>query len=223
MTGGRFEKFLPISGVLAGVFFLAGFPLSKLPSSPDDSSALGLVHSHATVNSLAGVTAALCAVALLYFVTAIRMALRSGEAGESTYSSAAYGGGVMLAGVIALDACLRLTMVDAASKGDASSVATLAWLESDLWVCFGVAASVLLISTGLGGRRAAVLPKWLAGVTTGLGVLSLLGPPGFITFVVFPLWLIVSGIALIRRAADTVPHVPDTDSESSVAAREPAR
>ena len=202
MTGGTFERFLPASGVLAGMLFLAGFPLSKLPSDPSDPAVVAAVQAHRTLDALSGVTAALCAVTLLYFVTAIRMHLRSGEAGEATYSSAAFGGGVLLAGVIALDACLRLTLVDAAGKGDRTSVAAIGWLEADLWVSFSVAAVVFLVSTGLGAWRAAVLPRWLCMVTVALGVLPLLGPLGFATFFALPVWLVATGVVLLRSTRD---------------------
>jgi hypothetical protein len=202
VTGGKFERFLPLSGVLAGLFFLAGFPLSKLPSDPSAPGVVAVVQAHRTLDALSGVTAALCAVSLLYFVTAIRMCLRSGEAGEATYSSAAYGGGVVLAGVIALDACLRLTVVDAAGKSDRTSVAAIGWLEADLWVMFSVAATVFLVSPGLGARRAAALPRWLCMATVALGLLSLLGPLGFITFFALPVWLVATGVVLLRTTRD---------------------
>jgi hypothetical protein len=210
VAGGRFQRYLPVSGVLAGLLFLAGFPLDRLPSDPSAPGVVAAVQAHRTLDALSGVTAALCAVTLLYFVTAIRMCLRSGEAGEATYSSAAYGGGVLLSAVIALDAALRFTLVDAAGKGDRSSVAAVGWLEADLWVMFSVGAVVFLVSTGLGAQRAAALPRWLCMVSLTLGVLSILGPLGFITFFALPVWLVIAGVVLLRstrdRTSDTTPE-----------------
>ena len=142
MTTSRFERLLPLAGILAGICFAAGFPLHHLPGTPNETGAVGVVHDHATGNALAGITAALAGAALLYFVVAIRAALRSGEAGESAYSGAAYAGGIVLAGVLGLEACLLFSMVDAAAKGDAASVAAIGWLEADLWVFWSMAATV---------------------------------------------------------------------------------
>ena len=62
-----------------------------------------------------------------------------------------------------------------------------------------VGAAVLLLSTGLGGLRTAVLPKWLAIVTIVLGVCALLGPTGFLVWFAMPVWCIVVGVVLMRR------------------------
>ena len=67
------------------------------------------------------------------------------------------------------------------------------------WLPFMVGAAVLLLSTGLGGLRTAVLPKWLAIVTIVLGVGALLGPTGFAVWFALPVWCIVVGVVLMRR------------------------
>jgi hypothetical protein len=219
MTSSRFERLLPLAGIFAGLCFAAGFPLHHLPGTPSDAGAVRVVHDHATGNALAGIAAALAGAALLYFVVAVRAALRSGEAGESAYSGAAYAGGIVLAGVLGLDACLLFSMVDAAAKGDAASVAAIGWLEADLWVFWSMAASVFLVATGLGGLRTASLPRWLAIVSTVLGVLSLLGPGGLVTFFVFPVWLVVVGLVLYR-----IPNPgPRHEKDLAVAAASPTR
>jgi hypothetical protein len=97
-------------------------------------------------------------------------------------------------------------MVDAAAQGDAASVAAIGWLEADLWVFWSMAATVFLVATGLGGLRTASLPRWLAIVSTVLGVFSLLGPGGLVTFFVFPVWLVVVGVVLYRAPHPGPPH-----------------
>jgi hypothetical protein len=125
----------------------------------------------------------------------------------------------VLAGVLGLDACLLFSMVDAAAKGDAASVAAIGWLEADLWVFWSMAASVFLVATGLGGLRTASLPRWLAIVSTVLGVLSLLGPGGLVTFFVFPVWLVVVGLVLYR-----IPNPgPRHEEDLAVATASPTR
>ena len=71
--------------------------------------------------------------------------------------------------------------------------------EDGLYQPFMVGAAVLLLSTGLGGLRTAVLPKWLAIVTVVLGVCSLGGPTGFLVWFAMPVWCIVTSVVLVRR------------------------
>jgi hypothetical protein len=61
------------------------------------------------------------------------------------------------------------------------------------------AFAAMLLATGLGARRNGMLPTWLCWATIVIGA-SLLTPFGFFGFVLVPVWLIVVGIWLSRRA-----------------------
>ena len=96
MPRSTFEKFLPASGVLAGVLFgISGF-LQQVPQENSHADALALLRDHQVVNTVSAVAGALFLVVMCFFTAGIRQALRSGEPGESSYSSVAYAGGVML-------------------------------------------------------------------------------------------------------------------------------
>jgi len=169
MPQSTFEKFLPASGVLAGILFAVAGYIAKTPESSSDNP-VTVMAGHETQNVIAFIAAALFAVTMAFFAVAIRAALRSGEPGESTYSSAAFAGGVMVATMSALNAWVMISLLDAADSKDVTSARALSTLGVDSWLPFMAAAAVLLLSTGLGGLRTAVLPKWLSIATVVLGV-----------------------------------------------------
>jgi hypothetical protein len=131
------------------------------------------------------------------------VALRSGEPGESTYSSAAFGGGLAVAGSVALMGWGDLAGATAADDGRGEAVRTLGYLGDYGWVPWVAGSAVFFLATGLGGLRTAALPKPLAIATLILGILCLLGPTGIVVYLVTPIWLVVTGIVLFRRTAAT--------------------
>jgi hypothetical protein len=218
MPTSRFERFLPLSGVLTGVLFGAAILLTGpgLPSvTSDPAKRLTWLADHQGIASLSGFASAYAVVTLLLFASGIRQALRSGEPGESTYSSAAFAGGVLVATAIGLSSVSLLASAEAASKGNGAVVTTLGFMDDYSWVPFIAGAAVLFLATGLGGMRTATLPKWLGIVTVVMGVLCLAGPTGIAVYLLSPLWFVVTGVVLARRGAAA------TASTTAVAA--PAR
>jgi hypothetical protein len=208
MPQSTFEKFLPVSGILAGILFaISGY----LPLTPESSKAnpITIMAGHELRNTIAFVAAALFAVTIAFFAVGLRQALRSGEPGESTYSSAAFAGGIMLAVVSAMNAWVSFALVGAVDEEQVATARVLGALGLGSWVPFVAASAVLLLSAGLGGLRTGVLPKWLAIVTIVLGACCLGGPTGFAVWFAMPVWCIVTGVVLARRqyAAAPVRHL----------------
>jgi hypothetical protein len=217
MPTSRFERFLPLSGVLAGLFF-AAMPILTIgaPSVTDsDPQAYARwVTDHQAVATISGFAAGYFCVLMLLFAAGLRQALRSGEPGESTYSSAAFAGGVTVAVAVALMGWVTLASTEAADKGNAAVVTTLGFLSDFGWIPWVAGSAVLFLAAGLGGLRTAALPRPLAVVTVVLGVLCLLGPTGIAAYLATPVWLIVTGIVLHRRltAATAAIRTAHTDA-----------
>src|SRR3954454_12624502 len=106
-----------------------------------------------------------------------------------------------------LNAWLGLTLVDLDDNKDVASARAIGALGIDSWLPFMASAAVLLLATGLGGLRTGVLPKWLAIVTTVLGVCCLLGPTGFVVWFAMPVWCVVLGVVLMRRQSDAASSI----------------
>lgn len=67
----RFDRFLPYTGVLAGLLFLVTM-VGAYPEEYGDPNATKIINDHAVENVVAAVAMALCCVALLFFAAAIR-------------------------------------------------------------------------------------------------------------------------------------------------------
>lgn len=209
MATDTFERTLAWAGVAAGVLYAVKFPLSGMPDSKN-GDALAFVHDHQVQNALVFVATTLAAILVALFSTALRSRLRSGEGAESTYSSVAYGGGLLLAGAMLLRAWTILAVLDATSHDDSMSVRTITLLSADLWVPWIAGTFLLLLGVGLGGLRSAVLPRWLAWASLVLAALCLLGPAGILVDLAMPLWLITTGLMVHRRMASHHLPTPET-------------
>lgn len=197
----RFERFLPFSGIVAGALFVvAGLLITSPPTLGDAQKQSAYYADHHGLVVAAGLASGLFLVAAAMFATSLRQALRSGEPGESTYSSIAYGGALLVGLAIASNGLLMLAMAEAAQKHQAQVVNTLSFIADVSWVPWVASSAVMMLGTGLGGLRTATLPRWLAFVTTGLGVLCLLGPTGIAVYLISPLWFVTTGVALARRS-----------------------
>ncbi len=204
MKRSSFETFLPWSGVVSGVLF-AGALLATGPEPDLDperpQKAIDWALAHQGAEALSGISGALFVLFMLMFVAHVRAVLRSGEAGESTYSSVAYAGGIG----VALSTGTAALLSFALSKADDQAAHTLVYLSSVTWLPWAACSGAFLLATGLGAMKTLALPRWLAITTAVLGVLSVTGPTGILVFLLTPFWLVTTGIVLARRQASAAP------------------
>ena len=198
MAHTRFERFLPVSGIIAGLTF-AGSALATANEPSLDSKNpqpyVDWILNHHTALAVSGICGAYFAFFMLMFAAQLRASIRAGEAGESTYSSVAYAGAVGVAIAISGMSMLEL----AASRADAASVKVIAFIGDFGWLPWAAASGAMMLGVGLGALRTLALPKWLAVTTVVLGVLSVTGPTGVAVYLVTPFWLIAVSVALVRR------------------------
>ncbi|NGN63088.1 hypothetical protein G5C51_04095 [Streptomyces sp. A7024] len=187
--------------MLAAVFFAAPeILLNGMPGVTDGpADTARWLEDHEARAFIAAICSGYLSVLVLFFTTGLRQALRSRESGESTYSSAAFAGGLLLSVSAALTALLDMSAAQAAVDGRTSVVASIEYVNEFSWMPWAAGTAVLFIATGLGGLRTALLPRGLAIATVVLGVLCLTGPTGIGVFYVTPLWLIAVGLLLHRR------------------------
>lgn len=196
----RFDRFLPFSGVLAGLLFLSGLIL--LRDDPPSETALAETFAYWQANQgqhqiIALLVAPLVAFLLIFFGTGLRRRLEGGSEG-SGHGSVAFGGALLAAVTFALVGMLEAAMTNAADHGQRQAVFTLNQLHSYDWLAWNAAFAAMLLATGLGARRNGMLPASLAWATIAIGG-SLLTPIGFFGFVLLPLWLIAVGAWLSFR------------------------
>jgi hypothetical protein len=205
MTTDRFNRLLPLAGVVAGLAIVAGLVLSGAEPGDNATSAQIVAYytDHKTGLQISALCAQIAAVAVLFFAAGLRTSLRSRETGEASYSTLAVAGATVTAIGLSVFGWTSLAAVKAVENGSqASVVETIHLIGSYAWMPWAVGAATMLIGAGLGGLRTLALPRALAWVTVALGVLALT-PAGPITFALLPLWLIGTGVVLAR--ADRMP------------------
>ena len=205
----RFDRLLPLAGVLAGLLFFVGLFLNRSDPSSETGPAETFAYWHADHgrHQIVGLLIApLIAFLLLLFGAGLKRHLERGT--DSGLGNVAFGGAVLAAAVFALVAMLEGAMANAAHEGERQAVYTINQIHSYDWLGWNAAFAAVLLATGLGARRNRMLPAWLSWATIVIGA-SLLTPLGFFGFVLLPVWLIVVGLLLAhqaRRVPGTVPE-----------------
>ena len=199
MIPSRFDRLLPLAGVLAGLLFLAGLVL--LWDDPPSETAVAETFSYWQDNRgrhqiIALLLTPLMAFLLIFFGAGLRRRLERGR-GDSGLGTVAFGGALLAAATFALVGMLEAAMTNAAHAGNRQAVYTLNQLHSYDWLGWNAAFAAMLLATGFGARRNRMLPTPLAWATIVIGA-SLLTPLGFFGFILIPLWLIVVGLWLSR-------------------------
>ena len=205
----RFEKLLPWSGVVAGLCWIGHDALKKMYAKDEPGGATTeAIRGNLGVNYGSVACLVVMGIALLFFATAVRNLLRSGEAREATYSSVAYGGFIVIVAGVSQMVTWDWALVNGAAEAqDDAALRTLSYAAYFGWAGMGVGLATALLACGLGGLRNAVLPTWFAVTTIVLGVLSALGnagvpPGGLVTYVLLPFWLGAAAIIVARRQRD---------------------
>jgi hypothetical protein len=196
-----FEKFLPWTGALAGVLWAAQMFAATAPDDPADPRAVAVIGDAVALNFVAGFALLLGALMLLFFAAAARRSLRSGEAGESTYSSVAFGGLLVAAAGFGGLGILQIALTNAARAHDAAATATIGQLTLVGWTPALVGLVAAFWGVGLGGLRNATLPKWFAVATIVLGVAGVLGPAAMVVYLLLPLWLVAASVVTAAHRA----------------------
>ena len=198
MGSDRFDRFLPLAGVLAGVLFVVAFIVDR----NDPSSETGPAETFAYwqdgrgMHQIVGLLLLpLIAFLLLFFGAGLKRRLE--EVSGSGHGSVAFGGILVAAAAFALVGMLEAAMTNAAHEGERQAVYTLNQLHSYDWLAWNAAFAAMLLATGIGARRNGMLPAPLTWATIVIGA-SLLTPLGFFGFILVPVWLIVVGLWLRR-------------------------
>jgi hypothetical protein len=200
VVSNRFDRFLPLAGVLAGLLFFVGLVLLW----NDPSSETGPVETFSYWHDNRGqhqivalLVTPLIAFLLLFFGAGLRRRLAQGN-GDAGHGSVAFGGALLGAATFAVVGMLEGAMTNAAHEGERQAVYALNQFHSYDWLAWNAAFAAMLLATGLGARRNGMLPTALAWATIVIGA-SLLTPLGFFGFILVPVWLIVVGLWLSRR------------------------
>ncbi len=213
----RWERFAPLTGVVAIVLFVAGVIVQEGGAGrPDDetpANLLGWFQEHTNDLIAGGILFAIGFVFLIWFLGSLRDALLTAEGGTGRLTAIAYGSGLLAA--VGLLLSIAPTVQGAFQEDElAPDTAQSLVLLGDSF--FGVTEFALVpmfVAVALLTLRTRVLPVWIAWFSFFLALVLLIIPIGWAGVVWgFPLWTVIVSILLFRRgrapAAATAPPVP---------------
>ena len=133
-----FEKLLPWTGVVAGLAWIAQDVFAKLYTSDvPGRGSVDIISTNLGRNLASLSCLVVMGVSLLFFATAVRNLLRSGEAREATYSSVAYAGWITVSAALAQMAVWNKGLMSAAEDGDAAATRVLSYAQYFGWLGMG--------------------------------------------------------------------------------------
>ncbi len=165
MASSRFDRFLPLAGVLAGLLLLAGLVLLRDDPSSETGPAATFSYwqaDHGQHQIIGLVVAPLIAFLLLFFGAGLKRRLDHGG-GDSAHGTVAFGGALLAAATFALVGMLEAAMTNAAHEGERQAVYTLNQFHSYDWLGWNAAFAAVLLATASAHDAIECCPPQLPG------------------------------------------------------------
>jgi hypothetical protein len=200
----------PWTGIAAVICVLAAIILGG--ETPDFDASRAEIIDHyddETAKALAAAFIALTALFFVFFASSLRARLRAAES-ASTLTMV---GGALFAVGLALFAGIEFTLTDLVNSDnpiDPGALQALNAMDNDLFLPAQVGLAIFYFSTAFGILGTGALPRWLGWVTLVLAIMSVLGPLGFLAFVLAAPWTLVTAIILIQSGGEPATSIPET-------------
>jgi hypothetical protein len=205
------------------VFFVAGFGIQAEP--PDYDAPIAEVReywvndgdSYLIGDYLLGIAAL---VLLLPFLAALRALLGRAEGDAQLWSRVSFAGGVLLVAVASLASGPWTALAAEPELFSDDGLRVMMLLDLGMWHAFSYMMGTLVLAGSLVMVQTGVLWRWLGGLGIIVGIaafvegLWLLSPDsdfweafGFIPFIGFAVWLLLTGVAMFMKQTEPVPVV----------------
>jgi hypothetical protein len=199
MNGARSSRWL----AWAGPLFTIGFGVivfALQPSTPGEKASAQRVVNYYEAHQGRTLTSAfmgpLGAILLILFASYVASLARDRADGAGAGPTVLVAGAVVWASGLLLGSTVDLVLASAAHHHQGDIARTFNVLSNDSWIPFIAGIAITMVGAGMTVLRSRIVPVWLGWVALVAGVISLIGPGGFIGFFVAPLWLLVVGIML---------------------------
>jgi hypothetical protein len=201
MNDQRTGRLLALTGPLYTVLFVVVVTALE-GSAPGEKASVKEVLDHyqghvgrSTADALLGPLAA--ALVVLFF-SHLRTLVRERRVAPGPGPTVMICGAVLWAGGLLMGSTTTLAVSSAADHGQGQVAQTFNVLNNDSWIPFIAGIAITLLGAGLTLLSTHVLPRWMAWTALVVGIVSLMGPGGFLGFFVAPLWMLVAGVLLAR-------------------------
>ena len=201
------KQISPLTGILFVVLVIVAFAVSGETPDVNDSpqSVVSFYVDNDAEQQLSASLLALGCVAFLFFLSALRRALRVVAGDEGELSTVALLGGLMIVVGASLFAGIGFTLGDAADDLPVEAVLTLNALNSDLFFPIAVGTAVFNLGLALAVLRHGGLPRPLGWLALVIGVVGLT-PGGFFAFLATGIVVVWASVVLAQRAAGPEPQ-----------------
>ncbi len=193
---------VPLAGVGFVVLGIISFIVQGEPKSADDpvNEIVDFYLDNKDTIIAAQVIGAIAGLLLIVFGVYLANVLRAADEGARVLPLLPLIGFVIMNIGFAIDGTILIALAEAADDIEPTSVQTLQalWDNDFLPIAFGI--MVFLFSFGIAVVRSGALPKWLGWVAIGLGVIALIPPIGFASFIGAALLILIVSILLTVRA-----------------------
>ena len=198
-----------LTGVVAVVLIVLGFIIGGDTPDIEDSGdqVLEFYLDEEGSQIASSILVVYGAMLFVFFAATLRGRLRRAEETGAVLSTAAFGGGLLMALGIALFAGINFTLADTADNIDASAAQALHALNYDLFFPVALGTEVFFLATGIAVVRGGGLPSWLGWIAIVLAIIALT-PIGFFAFLAGGLWILAASILLALRPAEGPPGPP---------------
>lgn len=207
----KVARLAPLSGAVFLILYVVGFLVGG-SDSPDfmDTGAANLNYyvTHKDDALLGGVALLLAAVSLLWFLGSVRRAMVDAEGGDARVTAVGFAGGAVgislfIAGTVAF--MLPALRLDEQGKLDAVTATVFTDLSNGLLgMAAPLALGVLLLAVAVVGVRHGAVPKvwaWISGIVGVVMIVPWVSWAGM--FFLFPIWVLVMVVLLMRGGART--------------------
>lgn len=201
------DRWMLLAGPLFTLLFILIFLVQgSTPGEKDTADEVIAVFKDSDVRSSISAFLAIPAAAfLLVFLSRLRAGID--DRARAARSLLVAGGAVWSAGML-VGASVLLANNIAANEDFEAAAQTLNVLYAAMWIPSVGGIAITLLGAGLAVLRTGILPRWMGLVALVVGVISLLGPGGFLGFFVAPIWIAAAGSMLyLRRAASVESEV----------------
>jgi hypothetical protein len=206
MRAATWERRAPLTGLVFVVLAVTGNALQgSTPALHGETEAVAQFYTDKGTAIAVGMMLSLVSVFFLaWFLGSLRRHLAASEGPDGWMTSVASGGGVatlsLLAAGFALNSAGALRARETGIAGDVAAV----FYDGSLALT-GLAASltaaVLLAATAAIALQFGALPRWFGWTSAVLAVLGIVTPVSFVLSLLFPMWVAVAAVLLMRSRA----------------------
>ncbi|HEX8648969.1 MAG TPA: hypothetical protein VF715_18900 [Thermoleophilaceae bacterium] len=193
-------RFAPLAGVL---FLLVAIAAILTSGDPPDADAptneiVEWWKDKDTQNVISAILTVYAAGLLVWFAGSLREQIARAEGSGSRLASVAFGGFVIVATGLAVNAALEVTAADTVGDVPPEVTQTIHTLYDGMYFPLGLGFGLLLLASGLAAVRHGAFDRWLGWIAIVLGVLCFT-PAGFVGFLGGIVWVAIAGVVLYRK------------------------